>query len=93
MDPLEKARALLGTSEPFQKQNTEDLAFNMLNKKEEPVGSGLARLTGYGSADETEDEIVNNADRNSSDEQFTDWSKLACLLCKRQFPSKEKLIK
>jgi len=93
MDPLEKARALLGTSEPFQKQNTEDLAFNMLNKKEEPVGSGLARLTGYGSADETEDEVVNNADRNSSDEQFTDWSKLACLLCKRQFPSKEKLIK
>ena len=69
------------------------IAFNMLNKKEEPVGSGLARLTGYGSADETEDEVVNNADRNSSDEQFTDWSKLACLLCKRQFPSKEKLIK
>ena len=31
---------------------------------------------------------------NSVDEQqFTDWSQLACLLCKRAFPSKEKLIK
>merc|ERR1711988_1310522 len=76
----------------IQKQNTEDLAFNMvLTKKEELSGSGLASLTGYGSADEPEEEV---ASMNSVDEQqFTDWSQLACLLCKRAFPSKEKLIK
>merc|ERR1719411_1533902 len=80
----------------IQKQNTEDLAFNMvLTKKEESSGSGLASLTGYGSADEPEEEgnqpvaAMNTAD----EQQFTDWSQLACLLCKRQFPSREKLIK
>merc|ERR1711983_140566 len=30
---------------------------------------------------------------NLDEQQFTDWSKLACLLCKRQFPSREKLTK
>jgi RNA-binding protein 5/10 len=76
----------------IQKQNTEDLAFNMvLSKKEETSGSGLASLTGYGSADEPEEEV---AAMNAVDEQqITDWSQLACLLCKRAFPSKEKLIK
>ncbi|NXI47215.1 RBM6 protein, partial [Galbula dea] len=28
-----------------------------------------------------------------SDEKLTDWNKLACLLCRRQFPNKEVLIK
>ena len=27
------------------------------------------------------------------EERLTDWSKLACLLCKRQFPAKETLLK
>lgn len=27
------------------------------------------------------------------EEKLTDWSKLACLLCMRQFPSKEALIR
>lgn len=82
--------------EQLQKQNTEDLAFNILNKKEEipSAGSGLARLTGYGSADEAEDEVITNTTTNiRGEEQHTDWSKLACLLCKRQFPSREKLTK
>ncbi|NWW97389.1 RBM6 protein, partial [Caloenas nicobarica] len=29
----------------------------------------------------------------ASDEKLTDWNKLACLLCRRQFPNKEVLIK
>lgn len=28
-----------------------------------------------------------------SDDKLTDWNKLACLLCRRQFPNKEVLIK
>ena len=84
--------------EQIQKQNTEDLAFNMLSKKEDvsSAGSGLARLTGYGSADEAEDEAassVSEAIAVAGEQQFTDWTKMACLLCKRQFPSREKLTK
>ena len=42
----------------------------MLHKKDDPPkGGGLARLTGYGSADEAEDDVINNID----DQQFTDW--------------------
>ena len=77
-------------------KSTEDLAFSMLqNKKDsglnnESSASGLSKLSGYGSdsGPETEDQEV-----NLDEQQFTDWSKLACLLCKRQFPSREKLTK
>ncbi|KAK3519521.1 hypothetical protein QTP70_033502 [Hemibagrus guttatus] len=31
--------------------------------------------------------------RGERDERLTDWAKLACLLCRRQFPSKEALIR
>ena len=70
----------------------------MLSKKEDvsSAGSGLARLTGYGSADEAEDEAtssVSEAIAVAGEQQFTDWTKMACLLCKRQFPSREKLTK
>ena len=30
---------------------------------------------------------------DNKEENYTDWTKLACLLCKRQFPSKEVLTK
>ncbi|KAG7519628.1 hypothetical protein JOB18_012295 [Solea senegalensis] len=32
-------------------------------------------------------------DRNENEGRMTDWVKLACLLCRRQFPSKEALIR
>jgi RNA-binding protein 5/10 len=86
--------------------NTEDIAFSMLQKQpssaeESPAAAtaamaasgvgggtaGLARLAGYGS-DSEDDNAANN-----EEQQLTDWSKLACLLCKRQFPSREKLTK
>ena len=78
-------------------KSTEDLAFSMLQNKKDSSGgglnnessaSGLSKLSGYGSdsGPETEDQEVD-------EQQFTDWSKLACLLCKRQFPSREKLTK
>jgi len=81
-------------SEPYK--STEDIAFSMLqskNDRESTVkaaasnSSGLAKLTGYGSDDEEED------NGGIDDSQLTDWSKLACLLCKRQFPTRDKLTK
>ncbi|KAF7695931.1 RNA-binding protein 10 isoform X1 [Silurus meridionalis] len=39
---------------------------------------------------ESEAEDVGGGER---DERMTDWAKLACLLCRRQFPSKEALIR
>jgi len=37
----------------------------------------------------------NDSDSGGEEElaTFTDWSKMACLLCKRQFPNKETLVK
>ena len=32
-------------------------------------------------------------EEDSKEDNFTDWTKLACLLCKRQFPSKETLTR
>lgn len=70
----------------------EDIAFTMLNKKEgkKSFGEGLAGLASYGSDSEEES---NSAAAKTDEMQFTDFVKLACLLCKRQFPSKEKLLK
>lgn len=70
--------------------NSEDVAFSILQSSEDsnvnPQAPGLSKLTGYGS-DSADEEV-------QFDEQLlTDWSKLACLLCKRQFPTREKLTK
>ena len=32
-------------------------------------------------------------EEDSKEENYSDWTKLACLLCKRQFPSKEILTR
>ena len=87
-------------------KSTEDLAFSMLqNKKDDnestPSASSLSKLSGYGSdsgPEDQPDQQTNSASNsgeavNLDEQQFTDWSKLACLLCKRQFPSREKLTK
>ena len=89
-------------------KSTEDLAFSMLqNKKDDnestPSASSLSKLSGYGSDSGPEDQPSESTNSNSAsagaevvnldEQQFTDWSKLACLLCKRQFPSREKLTK
>lgn len=83
----------------------EDIAFSMLNKRLSSAGDdgsgGLADLAGYGS-DSEEDNNASAAATGPSrlesvaapdESQLTDWGKMACLLCKRQFPSKEKLQK
>jgi len=88
-------------------KGAEDIAFSILQRKDKPgqpgppepssssSGSGtgaasLAGIAGYGSDSENEE---SSAGGGSSGDKHADWDKLACLLCKRQFPSKEKLTK
>ena len=63
---------------------------------------GLDRLTGYGSDSAEEEQpqsrpaaaaAAASAQAAPPEEQLTDWEKMACLLCQRQFPSREKLQK
>lgn len=54
--------------------------------------SGLVAAYGQGS-DSDDDAAAANNDAQEDEKKLTDWSKLACLLCKRQFPSREVLIK
>ena len=52
---------------------------------------GLTGLASYNS--DSDEESSNNLKSSSNEEKHTDWEKMACLLCQRQFPSKEKLTK
>merc|ERR1711915_941864 len=76
------------SSSSIQK-GAEDIAFQILQRKEEKSDSGLPGLAGYGSDDEDED----SSSTSLAEIKLTDWENLACLLCKRQFQSKEKLTK
>ncbi|XP_007568975.1 RNA-binding protein 10 isoform X1 [Poecilia formosa] len=53
-----------------------------------PQQSGL--VPAYSAESDSEDE---GADKDEKEGRLTDWVKLACLLCRRQFPSKEALIR
>ena len=52
---------------------------------------GLAGLASYNS--DSEEESGSTSKSGGNEEKLTDWVKMACLLCQRQFPSKEKLTK
>lgn len=53
-------------------------------------GSACALVAAYGGGSESDEEIE---DVVQEDRQHTNWVKLACLLCKRQFPTKESLVR
>lgn len=81
---------------PSQK-GVEDIAFSILQggqRQQEPEPVPLAKvlpgISGYGSEEE---EGEGGANTSVAELQLTDWDSLACLLCKRQFPSREKLTK
>ncbi|XP_043466496.1 RNA-binding protein 5-like [Leptopilina heterotoma] len=59
-----------------------------LDEEEQAKNNGL--VAAYGGGSDTEEEIE---DVQQEDKQHTDWIKIACLLCKRQFPSKEGLVR
>lgn len=72
-------------------QAAADIGYSVMGTKVEPKKlqiptPPIAEDTSY------TDEVMEEANRNE-DEQHTDWVKLACLLCKRQFSSKDILIK
>nr|XP_056723326.1 RNA-binding protein 10 [Euleptes europaea] len=87
---------------------TADAGYAILEKKgalaeRQHGGMDLSRLAGddrlspprglvaaYSGESDSEEEQEKAADR---EEKLTDWHKLACLLCRRQFPSKEALIR
>ncbi len=51
-------------------------------------------VASYGGGSDSEEEQDQNGSSNADAEQpLTDWTKLICLLCKRQFPSREVLVK
>ncbi|XP_016092134.1 RNA-binding protein 10-like [Sinocyclocheilus grahami] len=54
-------------------------------EREQSPPQGL--VAGYSGETDSEEEA------GEREERLTDWSKLACLLCRRQFPSKEALIR
>merc|ERR1711874_682419 len=70
-------------------KGAEDIAFQILAGKAELADSGLPGMAGYGSEEEEED----TSSSSIAELKLTDWAVLACLLCKRQFQSKEKLTK
>uniref|UniRef100_UPI00398EA0A4 RNA-binding protein 5-like isoform X2 n=1 Tax=Pristiophorus japonicus TaxID=55135 RepID=UPI00398EA0A4 len=59
----------------------------MLKRKASPQ-QGL--VAAYSGESDTEEEQEKTED---GEEKLTDWKKMACLLCRRQFPSKETLIR
>lgn len=84
---------------PSTTSGTADACFAIMEKKnlssvyvdEDDYSDNQPIVPNYGGGQsESEEEIE---DVLQEDRQHTDWSKLACLLCKRQFPNKEVLLK
>eukprot|EP00095_Tigriopus_kingsejongensis_P000467 snap_masked-scaffold217_size252476-processed-gene-1.22 protein:Tk00467 transcript:snap_masked-scaffold217_size252476-processed-gene-1.22-mRNA-1 annotation:"rna-binding protein 5-like" len=97
--PTGKPQAALVSKGPSS-VGASDVAFSILRggvvapSSTQLSGASLSSMSGYVS--EPEDEPVAAADGASSavpEPNFTDWDGLACLLCKRQFASKDKLEK
>jgi len=78
-------------------KGSEDIAFNLLQRKEDQTNSsgGLAGLAGYGggSDEETEPDESSSGSMSVAEMKLTDWVGLACLLCQRQFKSRDQLTK
>lgn len=57
--------------------------------------SGAGALVSYGSDSEGDGDAGDDEPTTvqAIEEKLTDWTKLACLLCKRQFPARETLVK
>lgn len=82
-----------------------DAGFAMLSRRADPeetkatvwqamkVDQKEAIVASYGGGSDSEDEAEPTPREAPSQVQLTDWNKLICLLCKRQFPSKEVLVK
>lgn len=67
--------------------------FSIPTKVDSPIAgqSDNSLVAAYGQGSDSEEDAEDSIE--NEEKQHTDWNKLACLLCKRQFPSKEVLIK
>ena len=72
-------------------KGAEDIAFSILQRKEDQASPALQGLAGY--ASDEEEEAKNSSSMSIEEMKLTDWSSLACLLCKRQFKSQDQLSK
>lgn len=88
-------------------QGAADIGFAVLERKDISIPSGMAVMSSnasmgipqqsdslvaaYGTGSDSEGEEEETVE--GEEKQHVDWSKMACLLCKRQFPSKEVLLK
>lgn len=63
---------------------------NNYQDDDDPGNNNNGLVAAYGGGSDTEEEIE---DVQQEDRQHTDWIKIACLLCKRQFPSKDALLR
>jgi RNA-binding protein 5/10 len=61
----------------------------IFHQQDSSAGAG-GLVAAYGGGSESDEDIE---DVIQEDRQHTNWAKLACLLCKRQFPTKESLIR
>lgn len=94
--------AVLANAEPSQSKGAADAGYAVLERREAveasssyssnnegpegPVkGTPGTLVAAYGNDSESDNE--------GEEDRFTDWSKLACLLCKRQFGSKDALMR
>ncbi|RMB88284.1 hypothetical protein DUI87_35355 [Hirundo rustica rustica] len=66
-----------------------DAGYAILEKKSPPRGLVAA----YSGESESEEEGERGGAPGVPEEPLTDWAKLACLLCRRQFPSREALLR
>lgn len=75
-------------------KKTERNNLQRINDSQQTPKSGAGGLVAsYGS--DSEEDVADDEPTTvqALEERLTDWSKLACLLCKRQFPAKETLLK
>ncbi|XP_061651956.1 RNA-binding protein 10 isoform X1 [Phyllopteryx taeniolatus] len=78
---LEKKGALLERPQMF---------LDHLRQTESPPPQHLGLVPAYSGESDSEEE---GGEKDEKEGRMTDWVKLACLLCRRQFPSKEALIR
>lgn len=89
----------------FKAQGAADIGFAVLERKDVTVPNGMSvassspdltqqpdsLVAAYGAGSESDEEPEETIE--GEEKQHVDWAKLACLLCKRQFPSKDILVK
>ncbi|XP_050422171.1 RNA-binding protein 5 [Adelges cooleyi] len=82
-------------SQAARMQAAADIGYTVMGSKAADKRSFAATVAAPAppeDASDNDNDVMEEANRDE-DEQHTDWNKLACLLCKRQFGSKDILIK